>query len=174
MLHKLSDLSQGNMLYLGNGEMTNGELLESLLVQGNTILDSAVALTSIYAYLLTCPDLIPVCFCVFVVSLMHVSFVCRNMSDIPAQYSKEWFEMRSEDPRQLVDGADMDISPVSTPESPWKTPVKIDPGVSAAVVVGKDVEVAVYALKNLSIAGSPMPKAAVSPAGIIRKKSKCL
>jgi hypothetical protein len=33
---------------------------------------------------------------------------------------------------------------------------------------------AAYALKNLSIAGSPMPKAAVSPAGIIRKKSKCL
>ena len=158
------------MLYLGNGEMTNGELLESLLVQGNTILDSAVSLTSIYTYLLTCPDLIPVCFCVFVVSLMHVSFVCRNMSDIPAQYSKEWFEMRSEDPSQLVDGAGMDISP----QSPWKTPVKIEPGVSAAAGVGKDVEVAVYALKNLSIAGSPMPKAAVSPAGIIRKKSKCL
>jgi hypothetical protein len=61
----------------------------------------------------------------------------------------------------------MDISP----QSPWKTPVKIEPGVAAAGV-GKDVEGAVYALKNLSIAGSPMPKAAVSPAGIIRKKSK--
>jgi hypothetical protein len=146
MLHKLSDLSQGNMLYLGNGEMTNGELLENLLVQGNTILDNAVALTSIYAYLFTCPDLIPVCFCVFGVSQMHVSFVCRNMSDIPAQYSKEWFEMRSEDPSQLVDGAGMDISP----QSPWKTPVKIEPGVSAAAGAGKDDDVA-DALQNLSL-----------------------
>ena len=159
------------MLYLGNGEMTNGELLESLLVQGNTILDSAVALTSIYAYLLTCPDLIPVCFCVFVVSLMHVSFVCRNMSYVPySDAAVEEYEKISEDPSNAYDNVGMDISP----QSPWKTPVKIEPGVSAAAGVGKDVEGALYALKNLSIAGSPMPKAAVSPAGIIRKKSKCL
>jgi hypothetical protein len=64
----------------------------------------------------------------------------------------------------------MDISPAS----PWKTPGKIAAGAGAATGVGKDVEVAAYALKNLSIAGSPMPKTAVSPAGIIRKKSKCL
>jgi hypothetical protein len=92
---------------------------------------------------------------------------------LPAPYSDafvEEYEKISEDPSNAYDNVGMDISP----QSPWKTPVKIEPGVSAAAGVGKDVDVAAYALKNLSIAGSPMPKAAVSPAGIIRKKSKCL
>ncbi len=39
---------------------------------------------------------------------------------IPKEGTKEWHEMRSEDPSQLVDGfAGMDISPDNTP-SPWK------------------------------------------------------
>jgi hypothetical protein len=108
--------------------------------------------------------------------LLHVVFQqTRSMARpyLPAPYSDafvEEYEKISEDPSNAYDNVGMDISP----QSPWKTPVKIEPGVSAAAGVGKDVEGTVYALKNLSIAGSPMPKAAVSPAGIIRKKSKCL
>jgi hypothetical protein len=92
---------------------------------------------------------------------------------LPAPYSDAFVEKHeeiSEDPINAYDNVGMDISPAS----PWKTPGKIAAGAGAVAGVGKDVEVAAYALKNLSIAGSPMPKAAVSPAGIIRKKSKCL
>ena len=40
---------------------------------------------------------------------------------IPKEGTKEWHEMRSEDPSQLVDGfGGMDISPDNTPSLPWK------------------------------------------------------
>jgi len=68
---------------------------------------------------------------------------------LPAPYSDafvEEYEKISEDPSNAYDNVGMDISP----QSPWKTPVKIEPGVSAAAGAGKDDDVA-DALQNLSL-----------------------
>ena len=57
--------------------------------------------------------------------------------------AQEYAEMRSEDPSQLVDNPGMDISP----ESPWKTPGKIDVGADA----GKDDDTIVDGLQKVDL-----------------------
>ncbi len=88
-----------------------------------------------------------------VVTLVPVvlCYYCRIMSKntMPQERTDAFvdaYEMMSEDPSQVHDNAGMDISPVSK----WKTPVKIEPGVSATAGAGKDDD-GPDTLQNLSL-----------------------